>query len=97
MAWWSSAPGPRGFEAVADLRYLWTRQKRFQGSHGTNDEQAIAYNNLVIECAIDPCLGRVIAFEELPQAHDIMGRGENVFGNVVALVGAEDPDQGRDG
>lgn len=89
--------GTTGFEAVADLRYLWTRQKRFQGSHGTNDEQAIAYNNLVIDRAIDPCLGRVIAFDELPQAHDIMGRGENVFGNVVALVGAEDPDQGRDG
>ncbi len=88
--------GTTGFEAIADLRYLWTRQKRLQGSHGTNDEQAIAYNNLVIDRAIDPCLGRVIAFEELPQAHATMGRGENVFGNVVALVGAEDADQGRD-
>jgi crotonyl-CoA carboxylase/reductase len=87
--------GTTGFEAVADLRYLWTRQKRFQGSHGTNDEQAAAYNNLVVAGAIDPCLGRVISFEDLPLAHATMGRGEDVFGNVVALVGAEDADEGR--
>jgi crotonyl-CoA carboxylase/reductase len=88
--------GTTGFEAVADLRYLWTRQKRLQGSHGTNDEQAAAYNKLVIDGAIDPCLGRVIAFEDLPRAHTAMGRGENVFGNVVALVGVEDADEGRE-
>jgi crotonyl-CoA carboxylase/reductase len=89
--------GTTGFEAVADLRYLWTRQKRFQGSHGTNDEQAIAYNQLVVDGAIDPCLGRVISFEDLPQAHAAMGRGEDVRGNVVALVGAKDADDGREG
>ena len=89
--------GTTGFEAVADLRYLWTRQKRLQGSHGTNDEQAAAYNKLVMDGAIDPCLGRVIAFEDLPRAHATMGRGEDVFGNVVALIGANDPDQGREG
>jgi crotonyl-CoA carboxylase/reductase len=89
--------GTSGYEAVADLRYLWTRQKRFQGSHGTNDEQAIAYNELVTEGVIDPCLGRVIGFEDLPRAHAEMGRGENVFGNVVALIGAATPDDGRSG
>jgi crotonyl-CoA carboxylase/reductase len=89
--------GTTGFEAVADLRYLWTRQKRFQGSHGTNDEQAIAYNRLVVDGAIDPCLGRVISFEDLPEAHAAMGRGEDVRGNVVALVGAKDADDGREG
>jgi crotonyl-CoA carboxylase/reductase len=89
--------GTTGFEAVADLRYLWTRQKRFQGSHGTNDEQASAYNRLVVDGAIDPCLGRVISFEDLPEAHAAMGRGEDVRGNVVALVGAKDADDGREG
>jgi crotonyl-CoA carboxylase/reductase len=89
--------GTTGFEAVADLRYLWTRQKRLQGSHGANDEQAAAFNKLVIEGVINPCLGRVIGFEDLPRAHAQMGRGENVFGNVVALIGAKEPDEGRDG
>jgi crotonyl-CoA carboxylase/reductase len=87
--------GTTGFEAVADLRYLWTRQKRLQGSHGANDGQAAAFNKLVIEGVINPCLGRVIGFEDLPRAHAQMGRGENVFGNVVALIGAKEPDEGR--
>lgn len=86
--------GTTGFEAVADLRYLWTRQKRLQGSHGTNDEQAAAYNDLVRAGTIDPCLGRVISFSDLPGAHAAMGRGEDVFGNVVALLGAKDADDG---
>jgi crotonyl-CoA carboxylase/reductase len=89
--------GTSGYEAVVDLRYHWTRQKRFQGSHGTNDDQARAYNELVIDGVIDPCLGRVIDFADIPEAHAAMGRGENVFGNVVALVGATDSDDGRQG
>jgi crotonyl-CoA carboxylase/reductase len=87
--------GTTGYDAVVDLRYHWTRQKRLQGSHGTNDEQAAAFNALVCAGTIDPCLGKVIAFDELPQAHAAMGRGEEVFGNVVALVGADDPGMGR--
>ncbi len=83
--------GTAGFDAMVDLRYHWTRQKRFQGSHGTNDQQAIAYNELVRAGRIDPCLGRTVAFGELPRVHEQMGRGEDVFGNAVALVGAQDP------
>lgn len=88
--------GTTGYEAVVDLRYHWTRQKRFQGSHGTNDEQARAYNELVCKGLIDPCRGRVIGFNEIPAAHVAMSRGENVFGNVVALVGATSDDEGRE-
>lgn len=80
--------GTTGFDAMVDLRYHWTRQKRFQGSHGTNDEQARAYNDLVVAGKIDPCLGRVVSFADLPRVHAEMGRGEEVFGNTVALVGA---------
>lgn len=87
--------GTTGYNAMVDLRYHWTRQKRLQGSHGTNDEQAIAYNNLVRDGKIDPVLGRTIAFSELPAAHAAMGRGEDVFGNVVALIGAGQPNLGR--
>jgi crotonyl-CoA carboxylase/reductase len=87
--------GTSGYSAMVDLRYLWTRQKRFQGSHGVNDEQATAYNDLVRAGKIDPCLGRVIAFEELPLAHWEMGEGEMPPGNTVALVGAPQPGLGR--
>jgi crotonyl-CoA carboxylase/reductase len=87
--------GTTGYSATVDVRYLWTRQKRLQGSHGTNDEQAIAYNNLVREGKIDPCLGRVIRFEELPQAHWEMGEGKIPVGNTVALVGVPSPGLGK--
>jgi len=88
--------GTSGYAAVVDLRYHWVRQKRLQGSHGTNDEQAAAYNQLVLEGKIDPCLGKVYRFEEIGQAHHDMERGEIVFGNRVALVGAPEPGLGRD-
>ena len=32
---------------MVDVRYLWYLQKRYQGSHLFNDEQAAAFNDLV--------------------------------------------------
>jgi crotonyl-CoA carboxylase/reductase len=87
--------GTTGFDAMVDLRYHWTRQKRFQGSHGTNDEQAVAYNQLVVDGKIDPALGRTITFNQLGPAHAAMGRGEDVRGNISALIGASTPGTGR--
>lgn len=87
--------GTSGYSAMVDVRYLWTRQKRFQGSHGSNDQQAAAFNDLVRARKIDPCLGRVISFEDLPLAHYEMGEGEAPPGNTVALVGAAKAGQGR--
>jgi crotonyl-CoA carboxylase/reductase len=87
--------GTTGYDALVDLRYHWTRQKRLQGSHGTNDEQARAYNDLVCAGKIDPCLGKVHPFTGIPAAHEAMARGEEVFGNTVCLVGASGPGSGR--
>jgi crotonyl-CoA carboxylase/reductase len=80
--------GTTGYSATVDLRYHWVFQKRLQGSHGTNDEQAYAYNDLVRAKTIDPALGEVLAFTEIGRAHYEMGEGMEVFGNRVALVGA---------
>ncbi len=87
--------GTTGYDAMVDLRYHWTRQKRLQGSHGVNDVQAREYNELVRGGEIDPCLGKTVAFDQLPEVHAAMGRGEEVFGNVVALVAAQDAHDGR--
>lgn len=87
--------GTTGYSASVDLRYHWVRQKRLQGSHGTNDEQAAAYNRLVYDGTINPCLGAVYAFEDVGQAHYDMEQGQVVFGNRVALVGAPEPGLGR--
>jgi len=87
--------GTTGYTAVVDLRYHWVRQKRLQGSHGTNDEQALAYNQMVIDGKIDPCLGDVFRFEEIGQAHHEMEAGTGSYGNRAALVGAPEPGHGK--
>ncbi len=87
--------GTTGYSAQVDLRYHWVRQKRLQGSHGSNDVQAQAYNQLVYDGKIDPCLGEVYAFEDIGKAHYDMEQGKTVFGNRVALVGAQKPGLGR--
>jgi crotonyl-CoA carboxylase/reductase len=87
--------GTTGYSAMVDLRYHWVRQKRLQGSHGTNDEQARAYNQLVLNRKIDPCLGKLYSFDEVGQAHYEMEQGLEVFGNRVILVGAPEPGLGR--
>jgi crotonyl-CoA carboxylase/reductase len=80
--------GTTGYSAVVDLRHHWVRQKRLQGSHGTNDDQARAYNELVRAGRIDPCLGEVRPFTEVGVAHQDMNDGRLSPGNTVVLVGA---------
>src|SRR5207237_1330387 len=46
--------GTTGYNAVVDLRYLWMRQKRFQGSHFAKGEQSQAFNRLVVDWRLDP-------------------------------------------
>ncbi len=80
--------GTTGYNAVVDLRYLWMRQKRFQGSHFANDEQSRAFNQLVVDGRIDPCLSRTFTFAEIPEAHRLMGANRHPEGNMAALVSA---------
>jgi crotonyl-CoA carboxylase/reductase len=87
--------GTTGYSALVDLRYHWVRQKRLQGSHGSNDEQARAWGKLLYEGAIDPVLGRVMGFDEIGQAHQDMADGVHAHGNTAILVGASDADAGR--
>lgn len=79
--------GTTGYNANVDLRYLWMRQKRFQGSHFANDVQCAALNDLVIEDRIDPCLSETFDYEDLPQAHQLMYENRHRHGNMSILVG----------
>ena len=80
--------GTTGYSAVADLRYLWMRQKRFQGSHFANDDQANAFNRLVVDGKIDPCLSRAFGFDEIGVSHQLMSENRHPEGNMAALVSA---------
>jgi crotonyl-CoA carboxylase/reductase len=86
--------GTSGYNATVDIRYLWTRQKRLQGSHFANDEQALGINQLVMQGRVDPCLSRAFTFEEIPLAHQMMRENIHPNGNMAILVGAKRPGTG---
>jgi crotonyl-CoA carboxylase/reductase len=64
------------------------RQKRFQGSHFANDEQAAGVNQLVIDGKVDPCLSKVFPFSGVGDAHQLMYENRHPHGNMAVLVGA---------
>jgi crotonyl-CoA carboxylase/reductase len=80
--------GTTGFDTMIDVRYLWYLQKRYQGSHLFNDQQAAAFNDLVRAGAVRTTLGRTYRYDEAAGAHQLMGHGELPEGNVSVLVGA---------
>jgi crotonyl-CoA carboxylase/reductase len=80
--------GTSGYNAVADLRYLWMRQKRLQGSHFANDRHAAEFNRMVVDGKIDPCLSRTFSFLDISTAHQLMSENAHPEGNMAALVSA---------
>ena len=88
--------GTTGYNAVSDLRHLWMRQKRLQGSHFANDERP---RHSTIWCSagrIDPCLTQTFEFSEIPDAHQLMYENRHPHGNMACLVNATDRGLGRD-
>src|SRR5687767_13444704 len=79
----------------SDLRYHWMRQKRFQGSHLSNDEQAVAVTKLVADGKVDPCLSKVYAFDDIPACHQLMLDNKHPYGNMAVLVNARAAGEGR--
>lgn len=81
--------GTTGYNATVDLRYLWMRQKRFQGSHFANDEQSKGLNDLVLEGKVDPCLSRTFEWNETGACHQLMKENKHPNGNMAILVNAK--------
>ena len=86
--------GTTGYNVTMDLRYHWMRQKRFQGSHLSNDEQAAAVTALVADGRMNPCLSRTFSFDEIGLAHQLMLENKHPYGNMAALVNARQPGLG---
>lgn len=80
--------GTTGYHAAVDLRYLWMRQKRFQGSHFANDENCKEFNDMLIQKKIDPCLSRTFQWQETGLAHQIMRENKHPSGNMAILIGS---------
>ncbi len=86
--------GTTGYNITMDLRYHWMMQKRFQGSHLSNDEQAAAVNELVMAGKVDPCLSGTYTFDEIGHAHQLMHENKHPYGNMACLVNATGQGQG---
>jgi crotonyl-CoA carboxylase/reductase len=80
--------GTSGYDTVIDVRYLWYLQKRYQGSHLFNDEQATEFNDLVRQGKVGTTLGATYDYDETAHVHQLMGDGELPEGNVAVLVSA---------
>ena len=83
--------GTSGYDTMVDVRYLWYMQKRYQGSHLFNDEQAAAFNDLVRDGKVHTTLGHTYPYVESGHAHQLMGDGKLPEGNVAVLINAPGP------
>ena len=80
--------GTTGYNVTLDLRYHWMHQKRLQGSHVANDDEASAVNELVIQKKVEPCLSETYEFEQIGHAHQLMHENKHPSGNMACLVNA---------
>jgi crotonyl-CoA carboxylase/reductase len=82
--------GTTGYNATVDLRYLWMRQKRLQGSHFANAEQAYQMNELAVRGLLDPChvAGVHLCTDTTPWLHQLMHDNKHPHGNMAVLIGA---------
>ncbi|MEQ1949715.1 MAG: zinc-binding dehydrogenase, partial [Bryobacteraceae bacterium] len=77
-----------GYLAQIDLRYLWMRQKRLQGSHFATPGDCEAFLDLVAKGAVLPCLGQTFEFAEVGKAHQLLSENRQSPGSMVVLVNA---------
>ena len=76
-----------GYNLEFDVRYLWMRQKSIIGSHFANAYECQQANELIVQRKIQPVVGDVFPFEEVPRAHQVMRHNQHA-GKMVILVGA---------
>lgn len=80
--------GTSGYNGDVDLRHLWMRSKRLQGSHGANTRQFREVVNLVDAGVIRPCLSTCGTFTEIGDLHQLLHDNAHPPGNMSALVNA---------
>jgi len=83
--------GTSGYNGDVDLRHLWMRSKRLQGSHGANARECREVVNLVSAGLLNPCLSTCGTFEEIGPLHQLMHDNIHPPGNMAVLVNAPAP------
>jgi crotonyl-CoA carboxylase/reductase len=80
--------GTSGYSGDVDLRYLWMRQKRFQGSHFANRQQVAAVIHLARMGYLDPCVSVTAPISEIGALHQRILENKHASGSLVVLVNA---------
>jgi crotonyl-CoA carboxylase/reductase len=83
-----------GFNLDFDVRYLWMRQKQIIGSHFANAWEANKANELIEQSKVRPVLWRVMPFEGVAEAHQLMRENKHQ-GKIAILVGADKEGLGK--
>lgn len=71
-----------GYEAVTDLRYVWTREETIMGSDGWTRDGLLILLDLVRTGRIEPVIDRVLPLERAREAEEALEARE-VFGKVI--------------
>ncbi|HEX6585626.1 MAG TPA: crotonyl-CoA carboxylase/reductase, partial [Solirubrobacterales bacterium] len=83
-----------GYTLDFDVRYLWMRQKQIIGSHFANAYECMRANQLMAEGKIQPVLWRVMGFDGVAEAHQLLHENKHL-GKISILVGASDEEEGK--
>ncbi|CDR01143.1 dehydrogenase [Streptomyces iranensis] len=81
--------GTTGYNGDLDLRHLWMRQKRLQGSHCADLREAREVSALVNAGLLDPCLVPCGDLSDVGTTHQLMYENANPPGNMAVVVNAE--------
>src|SRR5262245_12760531 len=84
-----------GYTLDFDVRYLWMRQKQIIGSHFANAYECWRANELMAEGKIRPVLWRVMGFDGVAEAHQLLHENKHL-GKISILVGATGEEDGKE-
>lgn len=73
-----------GYEAVTDLRYIWTREQTIIGSDGWTRANLLMLLDLVRTQKMRPVIDRVLPLEQAQAGEEAMER-RDVFGKVILV------------
>jgi crotonyl-CoA carboxylase/reductase len=80
--------GTSGYNADVDLRYMWMRQKRLQGSHYASLRQVRQVIQLASDRVLDPCLSWTGGFDQIGEAHQMLYENRHPYGNMAVRINA---------
>jgi crotonyl-CoA carboxylase/reductase len=80
--------GTSGYNGDLDLRHLWMRQKRLQGSHFASTRECREVTALAAAGRLDPCLSRCGDLYDVGPAHQLMYDNTHPPGNLAVVVNA---------